>query len=68
MGPDLIVVLPPSFDFLPGIVQRQKPMSIQAFGSKLAVEEFDEGIVRWLARATEVQRDVLFVGPTIQYA
>src|SRR5258706_15291671 len=40
----------------------------QAFGSELAVERFDEAVVRRLARPREVQHDIILVSPDIEIA
>lgn len=43
-------------------------MGVEAFAAELAVEGFDEGIIRWLARPREVQFDTALVGPEIEVA
>lgn len=54
MGPDFVVVSTPILHFLPGVVKVQEPVRVQAFGSELAVEGFDEAIVRRLAGTWKV--------------
>ena len=43
-------------------------MRVQAFVSELAVEGFDEAVVRRFARPREVQHDTLLVSPDIEIA
>src|SRR5579872_500925 len=64
---NLIVVSTPSFAFSLCLVEAQEPGGVQALGSDLAIEGFDEGIVRWLARPTEVERHILHEGPKIEF-
>ena len=52
----LVVVSMPSLAFCPRLVEAQEPVRVQAFGPELAVERFDEGIVRRLAWPAEVER------------
>ena len=42
------------------------PVGVQTFGSELAVEAFDEGVVGRFAGPGEVEHDVLLVGPQIE--
>jgi hypothetical protein len=65
--PLLVVVAAPSLDLLCSILQTQKPVLIQAFLSKPAVERFDEGIVRGLARPGEVQDDAMGIGSQVNF-
>ena len=41
-------------------------MSVQAFGPKLAVERFDEAVIRGLAGSGEVEGDRIGIGPKIE--
>ena len=50
MGPDLVVVLPPDRDGMPGLWQRLKPMLVQAFVPELAVEALDVAVLHRPAR------------------
>ena len=43
-------------------------MRAQTFCSELAVEGFDEGVVRRLARAREVENDTTLVSPKVEIA
>jgi hypothetical protein len=45
---------------------RQEPASVQTLGPEAAVEGFDEGFVRGLAGAGEVQDDAVLEGPWIR--
>jgi len=45
-----VVVSTPAVQLLASVFQRQEPVRIHAFAAQLAVERFDEGIVRGLAR------------------
>lgn len=42
---DLVVVLEPIFHFSTRVVKVNEPVGVQTFGSELAVEAFNEGIV-----------------------
>ncbi len=45
MGTDLVVVSTPSLQFRPGVGKAHVPVRVQALGSELAVERFDEGVM-----------------------
>ncbi len=49
-----VVVEAPSLDDVTGFGKRFERMFVEAFVSKLAVEAFDEGILRWLPRRNVV--------------
>ena len=66
MWPDLIVINSPSLDNLPGVFQAYKPVYIQAFIPKSAVEALDKCILNGLSRADEIEFDPLAVSPLIQ--
>lgn len=66
MWSDVVVVDPPSFDLLPGVVQTQKPVDVQALVPERAVERFDERIVGGSARPGKVHRYLIFVCPPVQ--
>ena len=68
MGPDFVVVSTPILHFLPCVVKAQEPVRVQAFASELAVEGFDEAIVRGFAWSREIQHDTLLVSPDIEIA
>jgi hypothetical protein len=68
MWPDFVVVSTPILHFLPGVVKAQEPVRVQAFVSELAIEGFDEAVVRGLARPGEVENDTALIGPQIEIA
>src|SRR4051794_6899323 len=47
------------------VVKAQEPVRVQTFASELAVERFDEAVVRRLSRPREIQHDTLLVSPDI---
>jgi hypothetical protein len=55
--------LAPFIDFISRFIQRAKPVLIQTFVSKLAIEAFDKSILRRFARLNEVQLHVIFLAP-----
>lgn len=57
MWAHLVVVSAPILQLFGRIRKRQEPVRVQAFCPEAAVEGFDEGIVRWLSRSREVERD-----------
>ena len=63
MRPDPVVVDPPSFDLLPGILQAQEPLDVQALASERTVERLDEGVLRRGTGTREVHGDSLLVHP-----
>ena len=62
----LVVVSTPSLAFSTCFVEAQEPVGIQAFGSELAVERLDEGIVSRFAWPTEVECHAFHVRPQIE--
>ena len=62
----LIVVSTPSLAFSTCFVEAQEPVGVQAFGSELAVERLDEGVVSRFAWPTEVERNALQIGPQVE--
>ena len=50
---DLVVVLPPDSDRVPGLRQRVEPMLVQAFVPKIAVETFNVAVLHWAARLNQ---------------
>lgn len=57
VGTDLVVVPTPFLHLHPGMVKGQESMLVQAFGSELAVEGLDIGVVRGLPWPGQVQDD-----------
>ena len=62
----LIVVSTPSLAFSTCFVEAQEPVGVQAFGSELAVERLDEGVVSRFAWPTEVECHAFHVRPQIE--
>lgn len=60
----LVVVAPPSFDLLPGVVKRLEPVEVQALLAQRPVG-LDEGVVGRLAGTAEVDTGVVMVRPEI---
>jgi hypothetical protein len=56
----------PSFAFPGGIVEAHEPVHVQALLPEFPVQALDEGIVGWLPRPREVERDVAHVDATIR--
>ena len=56
----------PGLDLGSGIVQRQEPVGVQALVAQAAVEALDERIIGRLARAAEVERYAVLIGPAVQ--
>src|SRR5579863_4418913 len=63
---DLIVVSTPSLAFFTSFVEAHEPVGVQALGAELAVQAFDEGVVRGFAGPTEVECHVVQEGPEIE--
>ena len=66
MRPLLIVVHAPILHLLVGVGKRQESVGVQALCPEATVERLDEGVVRRLAGAGEVQFDALRVSPQVQ--
>src|SRR5436309_1955218 len=62
----LVVGPPPRLDLAPRVGQRQEPVRVQALVAQAAVERLDQCVVGRLARAREVQRDTVLVGPAVE--
>src|SRR5450759_3585433 len=60
---NVVVVEAPGFDRLARIVERRKPMRVEALEAELSVEAFDEGILIRLAGLDEAQLDSALLGP-----
>src|SRR5208337_4843483 len=67
VGPFFIVVKTPSIDLIRSIFQAQKPVLVQALLPKTAVERFDKGIVRGLARPGKIYDHPMGIGPQINF-
>jgi hypothetical protein len=63
MRSDVVVVGAPDFDRLSGVVQRRKPVRIQALLAKLNVEAFNIGILGGFSGVAKPQLDAAPLGP-----
>src|SRR5690606_2191233 len=68
MWAHLVVVSAPILQLFGRIRKRQEPVCVQAFYPEATVKGLDIGIVSWLSRTREVERDALGVGPQIEVA
>jgi hypothetical protein len=50
MQPEVIIILPPVYNLQIYTCRRHKPVDVQAFISKAAIEGFDERGISWFAR------------------
>jgi hypothetical protein len=64
-GAFFVVIPPPCFNLVPGIIQAEEPVLIEAFLPEPAVKGLDIGVVRRLPGPGEVQRDMVPVSPEI---
>lgn len=65
---DLVVVLPPDSDRVPGLRQRVEPMLVEAFVPKLAVETFNVAVLHWVARLNQDVANPVSLSPRHEYA
>src|SRR5579864_5170548 len=63
---DLVVVSTPSLAFSARFVEAEEPVHVQTLSAELAVQAFDEGIVRRLTGSAEVERHVVHEGPEVE--
>ncbi len=66
MWPLIVVLLPPFFNLLSGIFQRQEPVLIQALLADSSIERLDECVVSWLPWPGEVDLDAVHVSPLVK--
>jgi hypothetical protein len=66
MGAFFVVVLAPILHLFSGVCKAQEPMGVQTLGSEAAIESFDIGVVGWLSRPREVERDTALISSQIQ--
>lgn len=66
MRPDLVVVPSPELDLLLCVSQIDKPIRLEAFAAKLAVEALDVPVLGRLAGSDEVQLHAPLEGPSIK--
>jgi len=50
MWPEFVIVSTPILHLNADVVKAHEPMGVQALGSELAIEAFDEGVLDWFAR------------------
>lgn len=62
----MVVVDHPLIGLFPDLRQRTKDIAIKHLSSEAAVEAFDSGVFRWLARSDEVKHDVVPFTPQLQ--
>ena len=63
---ELVVVPSPALYFVSGVLQRHKPVHVQAFVTVTAVEGLDVRIVRRYAGAGIIELDFVEVRPGVQ--
>jgi len=68
VGTDPSVVLPPTFELLTCILQREEDLDVQALVPEPAVERLDEGVLDRLARADKVELDAVRVRQDVRGA
>ncbi len=61
----LIVVFAPIFNNMFGVIERDKPVLLQALLPQPAVEALDKCIVRWLTRSAEFQLHSVAIRPLV---
>jgi hypothetical protein len=66
MWSEAIILFLKQLDFFFCVLERREPVDVQAFIAEAAVELFDERIIRWFARPSEVQRHLVVVSPLVQ--
>lgn len=66
MRSDFVVFLPPRFDEVAGFGQGGEPVLIEAFVAELAVEAFDERVLRGFTWGGEVQLHAALPRPIVQ--
>lgn len=66
MGSCLVVVIPEGIEQIPGVLEVDKLVFVEALVAELAVEAFDVTVLGRLARGDEAMRYLALVGPTFQ--
>ena len=66
MRTELVVVLSPALYFVSGVLQRHKPVHVQAFVPEAAVERFDMGIIRRRAGPGVIELDFVEIRPSVE--
>ena len=67
MRAELCVVPSPALYFVSGVLQRHKPVHVQAFVPETAVERFDVGIIRRRAETGVIELDFVEIRPSVEY-
>jgi len=55
--PPLVILSSPRFNLLPGVIQRQKPVSVKAFITQSSNEALSGSVFNRLARANKTELD-----------
>src|ERR1700757_296080 len=63
VGTLFVVILPPGFDFSPGVTETGEPVGIQTFVAQPAVEAFNVSILCGLAWLNEIQSHTTLFAP-----
>jgi hypothetical protein len=63
---DLVVILPPAFDFVFSVIDIAPPVLVQALIADLAVEAFDVSILLGFPRLDKLMINFPLVGPGIE--
>jgi len=66
MGTHFILVSTPILAYPTLFVEAGEPAGVQALRPELAVQRFNEGVVRRFARPAEVEDDAPTIGPEIK--
>ena len=64
----MIIVSAPTLALSPRVGKAQEPVRIEALGAELPIQALDERVVGRLARAGEVERDVVLIRPQVEIA
>ena len=63
----LVIEAPPSLNFIPCVLQAQKPIFVQALLAQSFIEAFHNGIVCGLAWSAEVQLNTFFISQLVHH-
>jgi len=61
----MIVVHPPLFDLITGVLERPEQLNVQPFVSESPVKALDKSILHRLTRADEVELNAVLVRPSV---
>jgi hypothetical protein len=62
-----VIALPPVLDDPPGVGQAAKPMDVQAFVAKFAIEALEVAVLHRLAWIDEIEGHMMVICPGIEY-